>query len=109
MSTNTNSVTGTKGFKTFNKTVLGLLVLAQIGVLILALWMFPTLGAAKVLPLVFTSLGIFLTAIAVQMHKRAGEVIALICILLAAYAHLDGLRTSNEPANCPVVEVSQSK
>lgn len=109
MSTNTNSVTGTKGFKMFNKTVLGLLVLAQIGVLILALLMFPTLGAPKVLPLVFTSLGIFLTAIAVQMHKRAGEVIALICILLAAYAHLDGLRTSNEPANCPVVEVSQSK
>jgi hypothetical protein len=105
----TNSVTETKGFTKFSKTVLILLVLAEIGVLIMAVWMFPTLGAAKVMPLVYTSIGIVLTAIAVHLHKRAGEVIALICILLSAYAHLDGLRASNEPANCPAVEVSQAK
>lgn len=109
MNVKNESITETTGFTKFSKSVLVCLVLAQIGVLILAVWMFPTLGAAKVLPLVYTSLGIFLTAIAVQLHKRAGEVIALICILLAAYAHLDGLRASNEPANCPPVEVSQGK
>ena len=109
MSVKTNSVTKTKAFKEFNQTVIACLVAAQIGVLILAFGMFPTLGVAKVLPLVFTSIGIFLTAIALQLkNEKATAVISLFCILLAAYAHLDGLRVSNEPANCPV-ETSQTQ
>lgn len=107
--TNTNTATKTKTFKEVNQWVIALLVASLVGVLVLALALFPTLGWAKILPLVATTIGIFVTAIALHVeNQRVVGVLALAGILLAAYAHLDGLRASSEAANCPV-EVSQTK
>lgn len=78
--------------KPVNQWVIAWLVAALVGVLVLAFAWFPRFGWSKAMPLALTSLGIFLTAIALHCKKeKVVGALALACILLAVYSHLDSL------------------
>jgi hypothetical protein len=102
--------TETKAFKETNQWVIALLVAGLIGVLVLSLYLWPTQGFDKAMPLATTTLGIFLTAIGLQSkNTTVMGVLALASILIATGASLYDLSTSSQTSACPAVAVSQVK
>jgi len=102
------SITKSKAFRETNQWVVALLIAGTIGVGVMALHFIPILGWGKASAMLWTVLGIFLTAIALQTEsKNWMGALALGGILIASYAYLDGL--SSEQIVCPTAEVNQGQ
>lgn len=104
------AVTETKAFNSTNQWVIALLVGSVVGVAALALYWGSFIGWDKASAMVWTVLGVFLTAIGMQTNNKIWlGALALAGILLASYAYIDGLVTAKEQANCGVSEVAPTK